>query len=211
MSSASVCSRREPSKIVQGKHSAALGKRQTESPPPWKGGTNTCTRIAESINGAGISHRPSGAGTPRLNASPGFYPGLFSSPPSGRNGAGCLTVLSLRVARLRQKPWNLRRGPSILSPRRRTTSCANTEEARLPQGLRFTDVRRSAIGDFPLARGGTRASKSHGRFRLRPSSRLLCLMRLPSAASLFCAYLPGLLDGVCRSERKCVRALRRLA
>jgi hypothetical protein len=34
MSSASVCSRREPSKIAQGKRSAALGKRQTESIRP---------------------------------------------------------------------------------------------------------------------------------------------------------------------------------
>ena len=41
MSSAWVCSRREPPKIAQGKHSAALGKRQRESHPPWKGGSNT--------------------------------------------------------------------------------------------------------------------------------------------------------------------------
>ena len=71
-------------------------------------------------------------------------------------------------------------------------------EVRLPQGLRFTDVRRSAIGDFPLARGGSRAAKSHGCLELRPPSRLLCSLRLPSAASFFCANLRCLLDGVSR-------------
>ena len=84
-------------------------------------------------------------------------------------------------------------------------------EVRLPQGLRFTDVRRSAIGDFPLARSGPCAAKSHGRLGLCPSSCLLCPLRLPSAASLFRANLRCLLDGVSRPERPLVRALRRYA
>ena len=79
---------------------------------------------------------------------------------------------------------------------------AALREVRLPQGLRFTDVRRSTLGDFPLARGGSRASKSHGRFELRPSSCLLCPLRLPSAASFFRAHLRNLLDGVFRPERQ---------
>jgi hypothetical protein len=74
-------------------------------------------------------------------------------------------------------------------------------EVRLPQGLRFTDVRRSTIGDFPLARGGPCAPKSHGRLELRPPSCLLCPLRLPSAAALFRANLRCLLDGVSRPER----------
>ena len=40
MSSPSVCSRREPSKIAQGKRSAALGKRQREGHPPRRVGSN---------------------------------------------------------------------------------------------------------------------------------------------------------------------------
>ena len=71
-------------------------------------------------------------------------------------------------------------------------------EVRLPQGLRFTDVRRSTLGDFALARGGSRAAKSCGRLGLRPFSRLLCSMRHSPAASLFRAHLPGLLDGISR-------------
>ena len=84
-------------------------------------------------------------------------------------------------------------------------------EVRLPQGLRFTDVRRSGLGDFPLARGSSCAAKSCGRLGLRPLSRLLCSLRLPSTASIYRAHLPGLLDGISRPERPPVRALRRPA
>ena len=82
-------------------------------------------------------------------------------------------------------------------------------EVRLPQELRFTDVRRSAIGDFPLARSGPRAPKSLGRFELRPPSRLLCSLRLPSAAALLRANLRCLLDGISPPERLHLRLLRR--
>ena len=74
-------------------------------------------------------------------------------------------------------------------------------EVRLPQGLRFTDVRRSAFGDFPLARGGSRAPKSRRRHKLRPLSCLVRPLRLSPAASLIRAHLRSLLDGVSRSER----------
>jgi len=72
-------------------------------------------------------------------------------------------------------------------------SCPQSE-VRLPQELRFTDVRRSAIGDFPLARSGPCAPKSHGRLELRPPSCLLYSLRLPAAAALFRANLRCLLD-----------------
>jgi hypothetical protein len=84
-------------------------------------------------------------------------------------------------------------------------------EVRLPQGLRFTDVRRSNLGDFPLASRGSRIAKSRGRCELCPLSCLVRSLRLPSAASLFRAHLRNLLDGVSRSKRKPVRALRRRA
>jgi hypothetical protein len=108
-------------------------------------------------------------------------------------------------------PWNLPRRPSILSPRRRIFPRASPSEVRLPQGLRFTDVRRSTIGDYPVARCGPRAPKSHGRPELRPLSRLLHSLRLPSAAAFLCANLRCLLDGIFRPERSFVRALRGLA
>jgi hypothetical protein len=92
MSSASVCSRREPSKIAQGKRSAALGKRQTEGIRPGGADRTLAPRIAESNDGAGPSHRPSGAGIPWSTPSPGFHPGLFSSLPSGKNCAECLVI-----------------------------------------------------------------------------------------------------------------------
>ncbi len=54
-------------------------------------------------------------------------------------------------------------------------------EVRLPQGLRFNDARRSAIGDNPLACRGPRAPKSHGCFgcALLPDSCSLCGSPLP--------------------------------
>jgi hypothetical protein len=98
MSSASVCSRREPSKIAQGKRSAALGKRQTEGIRPGGADRTLTPRIAESNDGAGLSHRPSRAGISWSNPSPGFHPGLFSSLPSGKNRAECLVIPPLRTA-----------------------------------------------------------------------------------------------------------------
>jgi hypothetical protein len=68
----SVCSRREPSKIAQGKQCAALGKR--------------------------LSHRPSRAENPRSHAFPGFHPGLFSSLPSGKNCAECRAIPPFGIA-----------------------------------------------------------------------------------------------------------------
>ena len=62
-----------------------------------------------------------------------------------------------------------------------------------------------------MARCGSRAAKSRGRFGLRPFSRLLCSLRLPSAATLFRAHLCNLLDGISRAEWKSVRVLRRHA
>lgn len=45
-----------------------------------------------------------------------------------------------------------------------------SSEVRLPQGLRFTDVRRSNLGDFGMARSGARTPKSCGCPELRPPS-----------------------------------------
>jgi hypothetical protein len=66
-------------------------------------------------------------------------------------------------------------------------------EVRLPQGLRFTDVRRSAPGDFAVARGGPSASKSRGRARLCRLPLSLYSLRLPLAADFDCANLRPLL------------------
>jgi hypothetical protein len=84
-------------------------------------------------------------------------------------------------------------------------------EVRLPQGLRFTDVRRSTIGDFPLARGGSRAPKSHGCCGLYPPSQFLPSLRLSAAAPLPRANLRCLLDGIPGPKRPFVRSLRRFA
>jgi hypothetical protein len=98
MSSASVCSRREPSKIAQGKRRAALGKRQTEGIRPGGADRTLAPRIAESNDSAGFSHRSSRAGIPWSNASPGVHPWLFSSLPSGKNCAECFVIPPLRTA-----------------------------------------------------------------------------------------------------------------
>ena len=81
-------------------------------------------------------------------------------------------------------------------------------EVRLPQGLRFTDVRRSTIGDFPVARCGPRASKSHGCNQLFLPSCMLYPLRLPSVAACFCANLRCLLDRNPCPQRFCVCVLR---
>ena len=86
---------------------------------------------------------------------------------------------------------------------------SSRSEVRLPQGLRFTDARRSTVRDFPLACSGPCASKSFGCTRLCSASRLLQFMRLPSAASLFRANLRCLLDGVSSAGRRTVREMRR--
>lgn len=67
--------------------------------------------------------------------------------------------------------------------------CRPRGEVCLQHRLRFTDEGRSTIGDFPLARGGSCAAKSHGRLELRPFPIFLFPLRLPSAASLFRAHL----------------------
>ena len=60
-----------------------------------------------------------------------------------------------------------------------------SSEVRLPQGLRFTDDRRSAIRDIAVARSGSCASKSHGRLgcALLPASCVLCGSPLPQLSS----------------------------
>jgi hypothetical protein len=65
---------------------------------PGRADRTLAPRIAQSRDGAGLSHRPSGAGIPRPNAFPGFHPGLFSTLPSGRNRAGCLAAPPFRIA-----------------------------------------------------------------------------------------------------------------
>jgi hypothetical protein len=85
--------------------------------------------------------------------------------------------------------------------------CQPPSEVRLPQGLRFTDVRRSTIGDLPVARGSPCASKSHGCFGLRPPSCILYSLRHPSAAAFLRANLRCLLDRVSRPERPLLCAL----
>jgi hypothetical protein len=84
MSSPSVRSRREPSKIAQGKRSAALGKRQTEGIRPGGGGSNAPARIAESSDGRRLSHRPSGAEILGRTLLQGFTLGYFRLFPPGR-------------------------------------------------------------------------------------------------------------------------------
>jgi len=84
MSSVSVCSRREPSKIAQGKRSAALGKRQTEGIRPGGADRTLAPRIAESNDGAGLSHRPPGRESLGRTLPQGFTPGYFRLFPPGR-------------------------------------------------------------------------------------------------------------------------------
>jgi hypothetical protein len=81
-------------------------------------------------------------------------------------------------------------------------------EVRLPQGLRFTDVRRSTLGDFALARRRPRPPKSHGCNWLRPPSQFLLPLRLSSAASIFRANLRPLLDRISAPERARLRPVR---
>jgi hypothetical protein len=129
--------------------------------------------------------------------------GSFRSPPSRCQVSRAATYGS--GAGLRWKcQWRIDKGKAALQ-----ATAPPQSEVRLPQGLRFTDVRRSAIGDFTLARRGPRASKSHGRLELCPPACLLFSLRLPSAADLLCANLRCLLDGVSRPKRSCVCALRR--
>jgi hypothetical protein len=104
MSSASVCSRREPSKIAQGKRSAALGKRQTEGIRPGGADRTFAPRIAESNDGAGLSHRPSGAGIPWSN---GFTLGYFRLLPPGRTALNASLFLHLEL--LASQPCKHRR------------------------------------------------------------------------------------------------------
>ena len=118
MSSPSVCSRREPSKIAQGKRSAALSKRQRGRIRPIGAGRMLSRRIAESSHGATASHRPYGAGIYRGNAFPGFHPGLFSPPPSRRKCAAFRRYslhLELLLTRLRDRQGNSPSGAALSS------------------------------------------------------------------------------------------------
>jgi len=101
MSSALVCSRREPSKVAQGKRSAALGKRQRESHPPWKGGSNT------GATDCGIQGRCWAFTPPRRGGNPSAerFPRVFTLgyfrllPPGGTAlDASLLPHLELLVA-----------------------------------------------------------------------------------------------------------------
>ena len=74
-----------------------------------------------------------------------------------------------------------------------TRAGCRIREVRLPQGLRFTDVRRSTIGGLPMARHQSRAAKSSGCPELCHISCLLRALRLLSAASFCCARLRSLL------------------
>ena len=78
---------------------------------------------------------------------------------------------------------------------RHFTASRGTGEVRLPQELRFTDDRRSTIGDIPLARHCARPPKSSRRNGFHTSSHLLCSLRIPLAAFLFHSNLRSLLDG----------------
>jgi hypothetical protein len=84
MSSASVCSRREPSKIAQGKQSAALGKRQTEGSRPGGADRTLASRIAESNDGAGFHTAPPGREFLGRTLPQGFTLGYFRLFPPGR-------------------------------------------------------------------------------------------------------------------------------
>ncbi len=105
---------------------------------------------------------------------------------------------SIGYSRLRKRPsvsWIDRPRVARFLARRYTcrkkaaTIALFLNEVRLPQGLRFHDDRRPAIGDLPLARSGPRSPKSSGCSQLRPPSCFLYALRLPPAAAFFCANL----------------------
>jgi hypothetical protein len=111
------------------------------------------------------------------------------------------------MGELSEMPWKIPSGPAYTVRKAARNELRRLSEVRLPQGLRFTDVRRSTLGDFSLARGRSCAAKSRGCPWLCPSSCVMCSLWLPSAASLDRAYLPRLLDGISYPEREPVRAL----
>lgn len=94
---------------------------------------------------------------------------------------------------------------------RRSRLTPPQSEVRLPQGLRFTDARRSAIGNYTVARSSSRAPKSGGCCWLRPPSSLLFPMRLPLAAAFLRSNLRSLLGRNSRAQWRWLLALRRYA
>jgi hypothetical protein len=68
------------------------------------------------------------------------------------------------------------------------TRCPESE-VRLQQELRFTDDRRSPIGDDPVARSGSCAAKSSGYCPYHDLSHLLFFMRQSHAAVFLRANL----------------------
>jgi hypothetical protein len=94
-----ICSRREPSKIAQGKRSAALGKGKGRIIRP-RGAERMLSPCVTESSGPYEAHTaPTGQKSFGRNAFPGFYPGLFSSPPYGRNCAACPAVPHLELPR----------------------------------------------------------------------------------------------------------------
>jgi hypothetical protein len=135
---------------------------------------------------------------------------MSSRAPAGtsRRSAGRKSPLILGSFGARFGNPNRRWG--ILAPKGSVFWTARVE-VRLPQGLRFTDVRRSAIGDNAVARRGSRASKSCGCFGLYPPSCILLSLRFPSAAAFLRANLRSVLDFDSGFGGFCLHALRRLA
>jgi len=158
---------------------------------------------------------PGGAGSafsiPDLsrNCAPPYSKSLSALLPNHSVHAVVGTVFRSRCCcSIHAAQWRRCHSPRILIGKAAPFSPAACE-VRLPQGLRFTDVRRSTIGDFPLARGGSRAPKSHGCCGLYPPSQFLPSLRLSAAAPLPRANLRCLLDGIPGPKRPFVRSLRR--
>lgn len=115
-------------------------------------------------------------------------------------GAGCPAALNWHGISASVRVYCAQGGPCQALP--------PSSEVRLPQGLRFTDVRRSAPGNCAVARCGPSASKSCGRIQLRPVPLLLCSLRIPLAAAFSRANLQYLLDRVSCPRRSCMLPLR---
>lgn len=113
--------------------------------------------------------------------------------------AACIDPLqrySLSRWRVPLPLWHSKCIQGILVVRRRLSGIASAApgEVRLPQGLRFTDVRRSTIRGIGVASSGSRTPKSSGCTKLCPPSSFLPPLRFPPAAPFLRANLRCLLD-----------------
>ena len=121
--------------------------------------------ITESSDRAGGSHRPDGAEISRSNAYPGFHPGLFSSPPYGRNCAACSTIPPFRIAafdsKLERSPW-----------RRRARAFTRTSMRQNQRGLQSLDPAWPS-NPMPGPRAAASAGKRRAALRAAPGSSIM--------------------------------------